>query len=972
MTDSRTSVPSSRDWDRLVGELAEAGRDGRPLPQHLRSADAATQASFRDIVAMLEEGPPPMPPASQPPGEVGWLERIERLALAERALRDVEALRWVHRPLLRFLESAQRMLRRAADPWRYGRRAEASGDWLPWSELRARIDAEPFPERPEEVVRAWMDGALATEHDRRVNERVRTDARWQSAYRALVAQEAAVVEMTQYHPAWSLDIAREEGDLASARTLLSVPLPHAGGILEVRQHAEGTVWDLPWGTDGVRVPHGREAFRWGDEVLGNLSTRIEADAPSDRGDFEHGVRCLMEALREERRDGRVEEAARAIVAAYRGGPLVEALTEAARTFEAGDDPDDETTAWVAAALQGRLVLEEAAAVVSDDTILDELVAADDALAPHADAVLLLSDEAYENIVGELELDEEAWWGVRVALRREVPDSVLDTAFSELRAKVKPAKWLSTRPDASRAGYAVAAAPKEERPAAAVGRVVVPVVVVGRAESMPIHVRVACRTGPGGIFGEERLGQVAKAAVVEAYHAAASLAPSGCPPHALEDHAVDILDDAGMPIERIDGDSLGLAMVLAFLSAWLEQPLPADLVVTGRIAREGGAYMVKGVGWVEEKLEGIRRTLRSRVRVLIPEEDRPDGVRDLRMVPVARLSEAVRESGLDPSAIQGAPSVHARRVELERLARVVESQDLSSCAQAAELAGLEAWHLVAERMRRLIESLEGEGVVDDTYRAWAVLAFTHAGRFEEAWHLLPTSLSDRADVRALQLLVQVGTLIDAERWEECRRTEASLEAALADLPAGAHDVRGKALGALGRAALHRRELERALTMLEGAVCQHLEHLPAEAPRSRIYLASALRMAGRYGDAVRQLDKAKAELVAHALPWFGRPYHDVTLVYWHYGRARLHVAMDQPDTALGHVDAGLRLLPSSAVWPRVGLLRTAAWARRLAGEHELADSLAREIRALAAAFPMQALVERLAEEAERMPHDGGVVY
>jgi ATP/maltotriose-dependent transcriptional regulator MalT len=173
-------------------------------------------------------------------------------------------------------------------------------------------------------------------------------------------------------------------------------------------------------------------------------------------------------------------------------------------------------------------------------------------------------------------------------------------------------------------------------------------------------------------------------------------------------------------------------------------------------------------------------------------------------------------------------------------------------------------------------------------------------------------------------------------------------------------------------MHQHDVARAIPLLERAVDEHHELLRAEAPRSRVYLAMALRTAGRYAEATKQLDTARRELDEHTLRWFDRPAYRISLAYWSYERARLHVAMDQPDSALEHVETALDLLRPHDDWPRIGILRTAAWAHRLRGEHERADALAAAIRSHRDRFPWRELLDALAVEASGMPGGRNVVY
>jgi predicted ATP-dependent protease len=99
-----------------------------------------------------------------------------------------------------------------------------------------------------------------------------------------------------------------------------------------------------------------------------------------------------------------------------------------------------------------------------------------------------------------------------------------------------------------------------------------------------------------------------------------------------------------------GDSAGLPMAIAFLSALFGLPIPNDIAMSGRVVCDAhDVIMVRRVGDVDAKIEGaLERRIR---RLLLPLENRADVERAERIprevarkfvVYVATLEDACRE------------------------------------------------------------------------------------------------------------------------------------------------------------------------------------------------------------------------------------------------------------------------------------------------------------------------------------------
>jgi ATP-dependent Lon protease len=92
-------------------------------------------------------------------------------------------------------------------------------------------------------------------------------------------------------------------------------------------------------------------------------------------------------------------------------------------------------------------------------------------------------------------------------------------------------------------------------------------------------------------------------------------------------------------EPSGGQSAGLPSALAFLSVFLDRPLPQDVASSGVLVSDAhDVLVVKGVGEAEHKLRGAyNRTLRM---LLLPRDNRRD-LRASPLVPPAVCGEIVR-------------------------------------------------------------------------------------------------------------------------------------------------------------------------------------------------------------------------------------------------------------------------------------------------------------------------------------------
>jgi hypothetical protein len=476
-----------------------------------------------------------------------------------------------------------------------------------------------------------------------------------------------------------------------------------------------------------------------------------------------------------------------------------------------------------------------------------------------------------------------------------------------------------------------------------------------------QLRISHRNEPGDPW--ERAGvlhSIARDAIREAFHAAAARMPHGLPPYPFEEHAIELVGGGHTGVQAIDGSSVGLSAVLAFVSLWLDASIPEDLACTASLRPCG---KLGPVGYVREKAEALARLAQRPVRLLLAQEVGEGLPEHIQPVLCASVDEALEKVGLkakiDTATTTYRPwmgSVADRHEMLQRYHNHVEGQVLKDYLGK----GIEPWLVLGDRIRLLVRSLTtspnqqtrqllAQGLAD------AALAFTHGMDTSSAQEMLDTL--HRLDSSKIQpfLLVfsgiaELGLLLDAcndgrRPWDDTEALKDRLEADLAGLSQADRDLlEGRVLGTIGRVWMHQRKLPQALDYLRRAVASHHEHLWQEAGRSRIYLATALRMAGHHEEAARTLEAA-GPILDRCYHEHSPPYAELTRLFWDYELARLLLDLGRPLDAIATIEARLPQARQVGPWPRAGMLRTLAWAAQAAALPEKREEALRELEKVA---------------------------
>lgn len=474
-----------------------------------------------------------------------------------------------------------------------------------------------------------------------------------------------------------------------------------------------------------------------------------------------------------------------------------------------------------------------------------------------------------------------------------------------------------------------------------------------------QLRVRRRSEPGDPWEKSGILQtVARDSIRTAFEAAAACMPQGLPPRPFEDHSVELVGGAFNGIDAIDGQSVGLAAALAFVSLWLDASIPEDLACSAAI-RSSGELMT--VGFVREKTEALARLTGRPLRLLLARGNHIDFPERISTIHARSLEEALEFAHLAPHHTQAKRdayvpwlgSVTDRLDRLRHYRNHVEHQNLADYLGK----GMDPWLVLGDRIRLLIDSLSSFEDAQTRQevaraRADAALAFTHGLDGFSANQMLRDLDHDllHPSVRLYAGIIELDHLLDkcsegSRSWEETLPFITSLERSLAALSGPEqHTYEGRVLGTIGRVWMHQRKLPEAIDYLRRAVDSHDAHLWQEAGRSRIYLATALRMNGSLDEAAKTLDAAMPLLDRCRYRW-NASYAEHTVLFWTYELARLLLELGRPLDAIAALESKLNHARLLGSWPLAGMLRTLAWAAAAASLPDKQQSALDELHRIA---------------------------
>ena len=482
---------------------------------------------------------------------------------------------------------------------------------------------------------------------------------------------------------------------------------------------------------------------------------------------------------------------------------------------------------------------------------------------------------------------------------------------------------------------------------------------GTVHVTPLRVRRVQDADPLGGTGP-MAGALKKAARV-AYAACSQVSVVG-PRYAYDGHRFEI-DAAADHV--IDGDAFALPLALAMASLWLERPI--EVGATGGLFFGGGTWRIGAAANLEARAATFAQSQGRRLLGPAAIEGLPGGV------PVGTLAEAFVQAGLPLADASFEPTlggVSARRSAVAGLIDAVKES-------RAPADRSDPWYDTGEALRTLIGTLRDTDTnadLLDRARASAAVAFLRAGDLDTAAGMF-RELSDESVLgpatRLARAVADLGRSVDQESWQRCGELTPQIEAGLDDRSEDVQRLQGRAWVAIGRAHLHQRHLEAALTYLERGVSHHTEHLPHEVGRARQYLAMALREADRPSAALLTLDEAHRDLQTLTRPSDLSSYESFK-IYVDYERARTQVALDRGEEAVEAAQRAYDAAKGRGPWPAMAILRTLAWAHRMSGRADEADEIAASIAEMRVFPGLDKLRDGFAEEARGGPISGGQVH
>jgi hypothetical protein len=879
-----------------------------------------------------------------------------------------------------------------------------------------------------EIARLWVDGQLHTEDAKYLSTALHANEQLRASLRDVIRDLTAELSLTRWNPAWSTDVARTNEELGEAAELLRVRFPHISRSLKVRQHAAGTWWDLLDGTTAL-VPFETEEYAWRDAVLGDFRTKIDVHEPASDQDVWHGLTCLKRITRDKAKP-RGLEVVDALLSDLCTGNMAAAVRNGHQAFEAGSDVSLVDENLLNHAFELRLAASDALEALSHQGIdvsaaSSKMVRADEIHREHSSAVQLVDDDLHESCT-ELApaVDPDSWWGCRYALDRLIPSGVIETALHGVATDRAVKQQASVRYDIGRhvsrgwqlreptTGYpsmsaarhsaareftllaASAASTRPElpsspcswlRPASSTGPTpgCVPLMLLDEANDRGVVAELRVVVDEPGSdeevwSGAASLRSAAREAIRTAYNAVGSCTPFRAPPFPFAAHRFELLVE-GLPDSaelEVDGRSVGLPVALAFASAWCRRAIAPDIAGIGAV-RPGPNPEVSAVGGVAAKARALSEFAKKNLRVILSRDsvDELAGI-DATSVPSKLLGDALAAAGVDLKDLPaGGETISDLRRRLRDLVEDVRDSNRQRHGPRA------TWGQIGDEIRRTI-ALLGSPQSQDTQEAkcWAAFAYSHDGMLSDVDSVLrevarPAEL--HPGIRALYDIAQLGWCIDNEELAQLKGVAAidNLKSDLVELQAtpdrsNSQELIGRATGTLGRAYMHMRRLDVAIPLLEEAVLHHVAHAPHEAPRSRMYLAMALRMRGEPKTALEQLAIGRGELetVTRQYSW---EYEASCRTYLDYETARVMVSLERSGDAVQLASEALQASRWS-FWPQLGIRRTLAWALRMLDREGDANAEVDAMRDVWVPPPVAAFAARLIREAEGYPVEDGEIY
>ncbi|MEI8259582.1 MAG: S16 family serine protease, partial [Deltaproteobacteria bacterium] len=393
--------------------------------------------------------------------------------------------------------------------------------------------------------------------------------------------------------------------------------------------------------------------------------------------------------------------------------------------------------------------------------------------------------------------------------------------------------------------------------------------------------------------------------------------------------LDVVEDS-----ELSGPSLGLSAAVALVSRWTETAPDPRVAGTAEVMPSG---KLRRVGGIDAKL----RALQSRwpdVRVIALATAQSDVAPDMQAAFAIRYCDTVAD----------ALSVFGLALDkLPRATAEVAEAALSTFASLnADHREPSQWRALSSRARAAAHILGVDTDKGAECLSWAALFSLHAGDADTDLGIVagvPADLvaSMSPEAQTWHHLIRASVLIDDDPSEAIPHARRAYDGALNREPnAPEADLLGRAAGTLGRAYMHNAMFADALPLLEKAVTLHLGR---EEARSRCYLATCMRLAGRVADAV---EMASAGLAISAKLAGGSSAARSAEPFLKLELGRCQLARGDVREAIGCFESVRDRNEDDRGYPRIGALRGLAAAYRKVAAHEDARKALQACRRVAA--------------------------